>query len=273
MKDDLIARLRKEATWTPLYAEILREAADALEATSLRPPTQHAKAENGRCESWCYACERRGLQERVKFTEDYETLKYQLASLRPQEEKLELHRCWVCGTRWLLWPDAACGGGWNLLDKHSHPGPCCDNVAMGNQIEHLRDIPLSIALRLEEPQEDGIRFDAESNSYVARHTVLSAGRTEDEAKQALASAIRLTAETWPPRARVTPGEPPPEPISTSEHIAWKESHLARGHEIQTANGFDECTCGSTFWMPLPSPPASAPQQTTEKDAQSRVDVK
>lgn len=56
---------------------------------------------------------------------------------------LSLHRCKVCGTRWLLWPDAVHGGGWNLLDKYQRPGSCCDNVAMGDQIEHLRDLPLS----------------------------------------------------------------------------------------------------------------------------------
>lgn len=55
---------------------------------------------------------------------------------------LSLHRCKICGTRWLLWPAAIHGGGWNLLDKYSRPGACCDNVAMGEQIEHLRDIPL-----------------------------------------------------------------------------------------------------------------------------------
>lgn len=60
--------------------------------------------------------------------------------------KLELHRCIICGTRWLLWP-AGVGGtkdaSWNLLDKYSKPGSCCDNVALGNQIEHLRDFDLS----------------------------------------------------------------------------------------------------------------------------------
>lgn len=55
---------------------------------------------------------------------------------------LELHRCRGCGTRWLLWPDAIHGGGWNLLDKWQRPGSCCDNVAMGDQIEHLRDFEL-----------------------------------------------------------------------------------------------------------------------------------
>ncbi len=59
---------------------------------------------------------------------------------------LSLHRCKVCGCRWLLWPDEINSGGWNLLDHQQRPGLCCDNVAMGDQIEHLRDIPLSVAL-------------------------------------------------------------------------------------------------------------------------------
>lgn len=58
-------------------------------------------------------------------------------------ETLSLHRCTVCGTRWLLWPDSIHGGGWNLLDSKQRPGACCDNVAMGEQVEHLRDIPLA----------------------------------------------------------------------------------------------------------------------------------
>lgn len=62
---------------------------------------------------------------------------------KQDELRLELHRCKVCGTRWLLWPDAIHGGGWNLLDKYQRPGSCCDNAALGDQIEHLRDLPLS----------------------------------------------------------------------------------------------------------------------------------
>lgn len=58
--------------------------------------------------------------------------------------RLELHRCKVCDTRWLLWPDSVHGGGWNLLDRYQKPGKCCDNVAMGvgelGQIEHLRNL-------------------------------------------------------------------------------------------------------------------------------------
>jgi hypothetical protein len=61
------------------------------------------------------------------------------------DNKLGLYRCTVCGTRWLLWPDAIHGGGWNLLDKWQRPGACCDNVAMEDQIEHLRDFDLMVA--------------------------------------------------------------------------------------------------------------------------------
>jgi hypothetical protein len=64
---------------------------------------------------------------------------------REDENVLSLHRCKVCGTAWLQWPDAIHGGGWNLLDKYQRPGACCDNAAMGDQIEHLRDIPLAAA--------------------------------------------------------------------------------------------------------------------------------
>ena len=65
---------------------------------------------------------------------------------------LSLHRCKICGARWLLWPDEIHGGGWNLMDKYQRPGSCCDNVAMGDQIEHLRDFDLSSASR-EQPSE------------------------------------------------------------------------------------------------------------------------
>jgi hypothetical protein len=61
---------------------------------------------------------------------------------RGTEMTLSLHRCKVCGTRWLLWPEAIHGGGWNLLDQYQRPGSCCDNVAMGDQIEPLRDFEL-----------------------------------------------------------------------------------------------------------------------------------
>lgn len=73
----------------------------------------------------------------------------QSARARALEEQegamLKLYRCKACGTRWLLWPDEIHGGGWNLLDHQQRPGACCDNVAMGEQIEHLRDIPLAAA--------------------------------------------------------------------------------------------------------------------------------
>lgn len=46
---------------------------------------------------------------------------------------------------------------------------------------------------------DGVTFDEQTGTWVAKHTIYSAGRTEDEARAALASAVRLTAEHWPPR--------------------------------------------------------------------------
>lgn len=48
---------------------------------------EHAKDEKGRCRPWCYACERKGLQERIRFTEDYETLQSRLAATDAPREK------------------------------------------------------------------------------------------------------------------------------------------------------------------------------------------
>lgn len=67
---------------------------------------------------------------------------------------LSLHRCKVCGTRWLLWPAGAGGTTaaiWNLLDKYSTPGSCCNNAPMDDQMEHLRDLPLTMTDREERP--------------------------------------------------------------------------------------------------------------------------
>lgn len=74
---------------------------------------------------------------------------------------LGLYRCKFCGTRWLLWPDAIHGGGWNLLDKWQRPCACCDNVAMGEQVEHLRDIPVSGSPTTgSEPQKEQVMNDS-----------------------------------------------------------------------------------------------------------------
>jgi hypothetical protein len=56
-------------------------------------------------------------------------------------DTLQLHRCKLCGTSWLLLPAHIEGGGWTLLDKYQRPGRCCDNAEMGMQIEFLRNLP------------------------------------------------------------------------------------------------------------------------------------
>lgn len=48
--------------------------------------------------------------------------------------------------------------------------------------------------------KDGIWFDELSGTWVARYTILTAARTEDEAHKALAAAVKSVAETWPPRS-------------------------------------------------------------------------
>lgn len=84
-----------------------------------------------------------------------------IVSERLVNRSVELHRCKVCGTRWLLWPDALHGGGWNLLDKYQRPGACCNNAAMGDQIEHLRDLPLGVVpAPAPQPQEEWTEAEA-----------------------------------------------------------------------------------------------------------------
>lgn len=61
---------------------------------------------------------------------------------------LSVHRCKICGTRWLHWPT-----GWNLLDQHQRPGSCCDNAVMGDQIEYLRDLPSAGRVVRDAPQD------------------------------------------------------------------------------------------------------------------------
>jgi uncharacterized protein DUF551 len=43
---------------------------------------EHLRDDRGQCLSGCYACERRGLQERIRFTADYESLQAEVARLR-----------------------------------------------------------------------------------------------------------------------------------------------------------------------------------------------
>jgi len=54
------------------------------------------------------------------------------------------HRCKVCGAYWILYPpnhhvpaDHPERNGWWSLGTNEKCGPCCDNVAMGDQIEEL----------------------------------------------------------------------------------------------------------------------------------------
>jgi hypothetical protein len=60
----------------------------------------------------------------------------------PAEPAKATHRCKTCGAHWALCGAVACGGG--VMGPHWHLrsatcGPCCDNVAMGDQIEPLDD--------------------------------------------------------------------------------------------------------------------------------------
>lgn len=62
------------------------------------------------------------------------------------DERIPTHRCKVCGAFWILYPANAWApesnpgrNAWWSLGTNQQCGPCCDNVAMGEQIESLAD--------------------------------------------------------------------------------------------------------------------------------------
>jgi hypothetical protein len=65
------------------------------------------------------------------------SLKEALAGLRGEalDNSPPTHRCRVCGALWWLGEMPPIGLAWSLRSPKC--GPCCDNVAMGDQIEPL----------------------------------------------------------------------------------------------------------------------------------------
>lgn len=55
-----------------------------------------------------------------------------------QVERIPTHRCKVCGAMWILWQFKTEPPTWSL-GTNEKCGQCCDNVAMGDQIETLAD--------------------------------------------------------------------------------------------------------------------------------------
>jgi hypothetical protein len=81
------------------------------------------------------------------------------------------HRCKKCGCLWRKWGD----GSWSLLDKYQKPEKCCDNEAMGEQIEEV-ELGLFVTAAAEaalkavvERAENGIG-EAEANRLAAIST-------------------------------------------------------------------------------------------------------
>lgn len=82
------------------------------------------------------------------------------------EERIPTHRCKVCGCLWILYPanpwapkDNPGYNGWWSLGTNEVCGPCCDNVAMGDQIETLADAYKAMRRRAHFPAQ---RVDAAS---------------------------------------------------------------------------------------------------------------
>lgn len=57
----------------------------------------------------------------------------QLEQHRDLYANATIHRCKKCGCLWRRWGD----GSWSLLDRHQVCKSCCDNEAMGEQIEEI----------------------------------------------------------------------------------------------------------------------------------------
>ncbi len=113
---------------------------------------------------------------------------------------LELHRCKICGTRWLLWP-AGVGGtnaaSWNVLDKYSKPGACCNNVVMGDQIEHLRDLPIQAA----EPTQDAVGLiAAERQRQIMKEGWTDSHDDEHDSGEMIAAAITYAERVYVPES-------------------------------------------------------------------------
>jgi hypothetical protein len=56
---------------------------------------------------------------------------------------------------------------------------------------------MAIKLLEARPVENGIRYDEETDSYIASHRITSVAHTAEFAKLALASAIHMTSQAWP----------------------------------------------------------------------------
>lgn len=55
--------------------------------TTATSRVEHLKDASGRCLDGCYACERRGLQERIRFTAPYESLVLALTQIAESNEE------------------------------------------------------------------------------------------------------------------------------------------------------------------------------------------
>jgi hypothetical protein len=69
--------------------------------------------------------------------------------------------------------------------------------------EEVAGLAVDAVQMLARRTQRGVRFDPDTRSWIAREIVTTAARTEDEAREALKSAIRLLADTWPPRDPAT----------------------------------------------------------------------
>lgn len=184
----------------------------------------------------------------------------------PDPAVLSLHRCKICGTRWLLWPDAVHGGGWNLLDRYSKPGGCCDNVAMGDQIEHLRDIPLSFTAPPAAPQQCAEHHIACFQEWLCP-VCIESWTEKESAPPAAPPPWQRIEDTAARLGLVRQVEPLPSPPASTRPFSELREQMSPEAQQRAKDRADEILAAS--------PPASAPQPTTttNDDDHTRVDGK
>lgn len=95
---------------------------------------------------------------------------------------------------------------------------------------------------------DGFRFDEESNTWVAKHTIYSAGRTEEEAHRALASAVHLTSETWPIKSSPDPSAALRETVETAKQELLAIEHPSAQEVSNQLRGSTEFDAGAIYYM-------------------------
>lgn len=97
-------------------------------------------------------------------------------------ERIPTHRCKVCGCLWILYPANAWApkdnpgrNAWWSLGTNEKCGPCCDNVAMGEQIETLANAYKTLQTAGERKATKGLVAELSGGAKVAGYAMEDGG--------------------------------------------------------------------------------------------------